>query len=119
LLAVDGERGGYLDVGAVEVLQFLLPVLVLELEEDRAENGGLIQARLGVVLDVGGGEVRSGPGGLHAALAEAAFRAAEPAFAEAARSAGVLERLAGGGTFLVIEPAVAVLVEVLDDLAGL
>ena len=62
LLAVHDQRGGHFDVGVVEVGELGFPVLVLELEEDGAQDVGVVEACVGIVLDVGGRDLRAGLG---------------------------------------------------------
>ena len=45
-LAVDRERRRHLDVGVVEVGQLLLPVVVLELQEDRPQRARVVEGRI-------------------------------------------------------------------------
>src|SRR5262249_56197765 len=119
LLAVHRQRARHLDVGAVEVLEFLLPILILELEEESAERGRLIQTdarRVG--LDVSRIDLRPGLGRLQFSAtwpAEAHLR--EPAWPATLAIFG--ERLARQLALVGIQASVPVLVELLDELATL
>ena len=130
-LAVHGDGGRDFDVGMVEVGQFRFPVLlVFEVDEDGAQDAGVVELGIGLRFDVGRRDFGSGLGGI-APLAEAAW--SEAAGTEAARSfafaagsevalaAGAIlfDDLAGCGALVSIQPAVAILVELRRQLAAL
>ncbi len=94
LLAVHGQRGRHLDVGAVEVGQLGLPVLVLELQEQRAEDGRLVERSVGKRLHVGRRDSRAG-------LRRLAILSTEAARAEAATQRGHHQCQRGGQLALV------------------
>src|SRR5690606_27130305 len=50
--AVHGEGRGHLDIGVVEGLEFALPVVVLEIEEDRAQRAFGVEVGAGNRLHV-------------------------------------------------------------------
>src|SRR5262245_25697893 len=60
MLSVNGQRGGYFHVGAVEILKLGFPIVVFKFEEQRAENGGFVESRIGEHFDVGRADMRTG-----------------------------------------------------------
>jgi hypothetical protein len=125
-LAVHGQRRGHVDVRVIEVRHLGLPVLVGEVEEERADDFLVVERRAGQRLDVALRDLRPrtpGLGDAHAARTAAATAAGAaaghaPTHAAAAhRAAARPQRLARNLPLLAVEPVVAVLVEVLHDLA--
>ena len=99
LLAVDGERGGHLHVGAVEVGQLGLPVLVLEVEEEGAQDGRLVERAPGWVVTSAG--ATWGPGLRRLPLPLAEGTAAGTTGEEAGDGRGDLARIEGAVVVLV------------------
>ena len=113
-LAVDGDRRRHLDVGVVEGGELLLPVGVLELQEDRPQRAQVVERRRRRVgLDVSGRLLESRGARGHAAASEPARTAAAAPEAAARRFGG--ERLARGLALGGVETLVAVLVELRDE----
>src|SRR5271170_2958881 len=113
-LAVDLQRGGNLDIGVMEVRELGLPVGVLEVEEERAQRGGVVERFAGNGCDLRGFDVRAGLGRRLFLAAESWWR---PKPRSAASSlAALLERVARRLALCSIEAAVAILVEFLDQL---
>lgn len=109
LLAIHHQRRGHFDVRAVEVLQFLFPVVVFEREEQRPQHCWVVE--LGAEYMATSLGLTRGPG--------LAFSTRPPPgpnriFAPAAIA---LEKRAGHFAFFRVELAVAVLVILLDNLA--
>ena len=96
-LAVHGEGRRHLDIGAVEVLHLGLPVLALEIEEQGAQHGRVVQPGPRVRRDVRRRHLRPGPRGLLDAPPRAEAAGTEPA--GAALSGVLLERVAGRLSF--------------------
>src|SRR6185437_2245777 len=113
-LAIDDQRGGDIDIGAVEVLEFLLPVLVVEFEEDGADETWVVE------FGVAGGNVGVGyMGSGSAGFADFAESLSASLFAEASltEAAAVLELLAGRGALFGVKPTILVGVELGDEFA--
>ena len=58
-LAVDDQRGGDVDVGVIEVGKLGFPVLVVEFEEERAQDGRIVEWFSGDGGHVGRVDVRA------------------------------------------------------------
>ena len=117
-LAVHGQRGRDIHVGAPEVGELGLPVLLLEVEEERAQDGRLVERLAGERLHVG--RLDAGAG-LRRGLLLAAARPAPSGRSEAAATpppgtALLLGGLAGRLALVRVQVAVAVLVELLEQL---
>ena len=63
-LAIHDHLCGDFHVRHAEVLQFLFPVLVFELQEDRANDVGIVQVPIGIGCHIGRGQLLAGRGRL-------------------------------------------------------
>src|SRR5262249_52809014 len=105
LLSVHNQGGGDQNVGAIKVGQLCLPVLVFKFKKKRAQDGWLVQARIGEGFHVFRFDLWTGLGRI---------LRAEAGRTESARRSG--EELADGGAKLgLIELAVLVLVSFFEE----
>ena len=105
-LAVYRKFGGDIHIGVIEIRQLLLPVRVLEFQEERAQRLQVVQRLAGVRLDRG--RLEAGPRrGRSLRTAESASTAEPPASAARLRSQILPRGLSFGG----VQVAFAILVE--------
>ena len=126
--AIDDEVGGDLHVGAVEVGELLLPVLLREGQEESSQHAWIVESATGQGLDVGDRDLLALPRLLTGRVAPrrgwpttTAPEAATPSRSPTAplRSTRLLDVLAGLRALRRVQPTVAVLVETLDELQAL
>ena len=115
-LAVHDQGGREFHVGMIEVGELGLPVLVREVEEQRAEDGRLVERLAGESLDVSGLEGSAGLRRRRILPTETARRA-EAGSASSAFRAFLLDGIAGRLTLRSVQPAIVVFVKLLDELA--
>ena len=125
LLPVDDEVRRHVDVGAIEVGHLLFPVLLEEHEKERAEDPRVIERSIGIGLHVALGDalrlarrillLGRGASTATETAAETAAETATPRTEAGAVLPLLLDVLPGPGALAVVEPAVAVVVELLDE----
>ena len=106
-LAVHDDRRGHVHIGVVEVGELGLPVCLLELDEECPQRAGLVERRVRIRLHVGRRQVRSRIRRHPSSATESESPPLSPARVDV---------FASGLSLCRVQPAIAVLVELLENL---
>jgi hypothetical protein len=117
-LPIHDDLGRNLDICIGKVGQFLFPIRVFELEENRPNDGGVVEVFAGKRFDAGGFNFRAwrGWGLILPAISHAGARAWAAPSARSAFGALLLDIFARQFSFLCVEPVISIAIEFVQHL---